>query len=217
MLRTLIQDQTRRMLPVLASLTVAAMALPYWSVRILGNGSRVPAGATEALMPFLVIGPAYAVCALLLGMTAAVSAWSADDVGKHVYALTLPIPRWHYALLRAVAGLVLMLPVCITFWLATLGWASSVEIPPGLRAYPNALALRFAFTAAMSFSVMFWAGSITKRTGRILLGVLVAVTILEVLGSVLGLPWTPLTLVAWLGGKMSLGTMILGRWSLVDV
>src|SRR5260370_29605065 len=90
----------------------------------------------------------------------AIAAWAADHRGRHIHALTLPIERWRYVLLRFGAGFVLLAaPIAAVLIGASLA-VLTATLPPGLQAYPVALAVRFPFAVFVAYAVFFavWAG-----------------------------------------------------------
>ena len=84
----------------LLPLVVAAFALPLLSVQGAGNPQTTPWEARQLLNALQSWGVGYPVLATMIALFMAMTAWSADHRGRHVYALSLPIPRWHYALQR---------------------------------------------------------------------------------------------------------------------
>lgn len=154
MLTVMIREQLRRQGTQLIVLIAIAAALPVFSVRaIFGEGIAV-----EAYMLLQSAGsasPAFPLLAIVAGVGIAVGAWQQDHDGGHIYALTLPLPRWHYALLRLAAGFALLLPVVIALGLSSTVVSAGIELPPGLHTYPWALTVRFFATVAVTYSSMF--------------------------------------------------------------
>jgi len=126
-------------------------------------------------------GTLFPVLAVILGLTLAVGAWSADHQGDHVYALTLPVPRWHYVLLRFGAGLLLIVPVAVAVGAGCAVALGSLDLPTGLRTYGGAVTLRFALAATVSYAATFALASGTKRTAATVLAVLVALIALALI------------------------------------
>jgi hypothetical protein len=131
-------------------------------------------------------GTLFPILAVILGLTLAVGAWSADHQAEHVYALTLPVPRWHYVLLRFGAGALLILPVVAAVGLGCAVALGSFDLPAGLRSYGGAITLRFALAAAVSYAATFALAAGTKRTvagvSLALLAVIVVALVLESFG-----------------------------------
>ena len=123
---------------------VGAFALPLLSVQGMGGDIE----AARAVSMYQVWLPLYPMLAAALGITLALSAWNWDHQQGHVYALSLPVARWEYALLKLGAGVVLTLLPVAAFLAGTLLATWSVSLPQGLNAYPVALTLRFMFALA---------------------------------------------------------------------
>ena len=113
---------------------------------------------------FQIFLPIFPLLACSIGITLALSAWNWDHQHKHVWALSLPLARWEYAMLKMGAGAVLaMLPVT-ALWIGAHIASASIELPVGLNAYPNELALRFALATLLSYSLFFAMAAGTIKT-----------------------------------------------------
>jgi hypothetical protein len=196
---------------------VVAFALPLLSVQQAG-------GDPELIDPTILLRTVgawsvwYPVLAAALGLLLATTAWGADHRGGHVYALSLPVERWRYVLLRFAAGTLLLAAALIAFWAGSLIAVAAAAIPPGLRAYPNILALRFALAALVAYSFFFAISSGTARTAGFVLAVIGAVVAVDVLLLAGGVEVNPL---GWLFERL-LGPAgplhaFTGRWMLIDV
>src|SRR5438067_1952836 len=113
--------------------TVAGFAIPLLSLQ----GAARDRGALQTqdlLRAVQSWGSVYPLLAAALGLLLAIAAWAADHRGRHIHALTLPLPRWHYVLLRFAAGFVLLVaPIAAVLagaFLAT--WTATLA--PGLQA-----------------------------------------------------------------------------------
>src|SRR5579859_4529708 len=187
MFRQILYTQWKWSRLVLLLLVFAAFATPIFSIRSLGDPGIQGWDVRTALLdvegwgfiyPFLAVG-----AALLLSLTT----WGPDHAGKHVYALSLPVPRWHYALLRFAAGLVLMSAVVFAVWLGALVATATVSLPPGLHPYPHALALRFALAAVVAYAVFFAISAGTNRIAGYVLGVLALLIALQIIAGIAGI------------------------------
>lgn len=199
---------------------VAAFGLPLLAVQGLGvvPGSVGAAGVyalAAAPTPWLPLFPALAG---VVGVTLALTAWSWDHRLGHVYALSLPVARWEYALLKMSAGIVLGLLPTSALWLGAHLAAASVTLPAGLNAYPNQLAFRFFLAMVLAYALFFALGSGTTRTTMriliVVLGLLVAVQLVP--GALGGSTLLQLG-TDWLvdrGGPLEVFT---GSWTLIDV
>lgn len=163
-------------------------------------------------------GVGYAITAGALGLMTAIVAWGFDHRLRHVYALSLPIARWRYVLLRFAAGLVMLsIPVAALLAAAEIVAHSSL-VPTGLHAYPVALTLRFAFALLVAYALFFAVSAATPRTAGYILGTIGLVIVahvvvgsatsrVDVVGTVLNLVFATPGLLAVFGG----------RWTLIDV
>jgi len=160
----------------LIPLIMAAFGLPLLSVQ--GLGGTDPALQSVAAYSYLMYIqtwlPAFPLLAGAIGITLALSSWNWDHQLHHVYALSLPIPRWRYATLKMGAGLVLALLPAAGFWAGAHLAAASVTLPVGLNAYPDALALRFTLAVLVSYAAFFALAAGTVRTTMILVTGLIA-------------------------------------------
>jgi ABC-type transport system involved in multi-copper enzyme maturation permease subunit len=216
MLNAILRIQWKACRHVLAALCLAGFALPMVSVRVgwKWTEANLPRFLTEMeLWGFFYPGLA-AVVALVL----AVAIWSSDRKGQHVYALILPLPRWRYVLLRYGAGVILLMPIVLALWLGAMVATLGVNLPPGLRLFPHALALKFAIVLLLLFGFAFAAAAASRRTiaiGMRALGLFLALHIAVILlRPQTNLLWTVVSALAqWPGPLAPLG----GRWMLIDV
>jgi len=202
----------------LLPLVVAAFALPLLSVQGAGNPQTTPWEARQLLNALQSWGVGYPVLATMIALFMAMTAWSADHRGRHVYALSLPIPRWHYALQRFGAGALLLGAVVIALWLGALFAAGTASIPAGLHAYPTALAVRFALALFLAYAVFFAITAGTTRTAGYVLAILGGLLVAQVLAAAAGLD---IRLIPFLGDRLILWPgpleIFSGRWMLIDV
>src|SRR5258708_24119776 len=124
--------------------SIAAFALPIISVQGAARADRNPLAAQDLLHTVQSWGTLYPILAAALGLLVAMAGWAPDHRGRHVHALTLPLPRWRYVLLRCAGGAALLaIPVAAVFTGAILATATAT-LPPGLQGYPLALGPHFA-------------------------------------------------------------------------
>jgi hypothetical protein len=156
--------------------------------------------------------------ALLVGLLLGTLAWSADLAGRHVYALSLPLPRGLYVSMRFGAGaLFATIPgaaMGLSSGIATL----AVSLPPGIHAYPVEMALRFWLASLTVFAIIFAIAGGTRRGQVITISVIGAAITLDVVFLLFGVDYSVtaealLLLTNW-PGPLSLLT---GRWALFDV
>jgi len=145
---------------------VASFGLPLVMVHWLGSSP----GAQNGMMAYRIVTQSaqwsglFPILAAAIGVTLALSAWNWDHQLGHVYALSLPVPRWTYAGLKMGAGAVLALLPATAFWIGALLASASVTLPPGLHAYPTLLAIRFFAAILLSYAILFAMAAGTVRT-----------------------------------------------------
>lgn len=198
--------------------TIAAFALPIISVQGAAGADASPLHAQELLRTVQSWGTLYPVLAAALGLLVAIATWAADHRGRHVHALTLPVPRWRYVLLRFGAGATLLAGPILAVLVGALLATATATIPSGLQGYPVALALRFAVAVLVAYAVFFAISAGTARTAGIILGTMAALVLVQVLASLANIPLNlvdvfQLVVLNW-PGPLAVFT---GRWMLVDV
>lgn len=197
--------------------TIFGFAIPILSVQGAGTGEKSlpPDALLEWLRTWSIT---YPLLAAGLGLLVAMSAWAPDHRGRHVHALSLPIPRWQYVFLRLLAGItVLLLPMVAVQLGAVLATATAV-IPPGLQGYAWALGLRFALAALVAYCIFFAISSGTARTAGLILGMIALVIVGQLMISAAGvqldLTGTVARVVFSWPGPLAI---FAGRWMLIDV
>ncbi|MGH7568459.1 MAG: hypothetical protein ACREL9_05745 [Gemmatimonadales bacterium] len=218
MFRVMLFSQWKWSRLIIALGSIAGFALPILSVQGATRPDRGALSAPDLLQALQSWGTLYPVLAAALGLLVAVAAWAPDHRGRHVHALSLPLPRWRYALLRFGAGLVLLTaPVGAVLVGAILATASAT-VPPGLQTYPIALAARFALAVLVAYAVFFSVSSGTSRTAAFILAGLGSVIVVQVIAGAanvdLDLPGRLLPIVLNWPGPFAIFT---GRWMLIDV
>jgi len=197
---------------------VAGFMVPIMAVQRAGFVNPSGWDIAEMLTMVESAGSLFPLLAIVLGLLLAVAAWSPDHRGQHVYALTLPIPRWHYVVLRFAAGTVLLIPVIAAVWVGGLVATDAATIPEGLRVYPGTIALRFGLAALVAYAAVFALAAGTKRTAAIIFGTLVGIILVQALLELAAirvdvLRYTLLPLTDWPGPF----EMLFGRWMLINV
>lgn len=194
---------------------VAAFGLPLLSIQglltVFGDSSYASAYSELATLSL----PVYPALAFLTGAVLALTAWNWDHQLNHVYALSLPLARWEYAMLKMGAGLVLTLIPTLALWIGAHLASAAVALPEGLHAYPNQLAFRFFLALMLSYALVFAMASGTIKTN---LWVLSAVILSFVFGAWIfeyfGLADIAMQYLWRAGGPFELFT---GSWALIDV
>lgn len=212
----------------LAPLVVAAFGLPLLAIQGLGPAPGADLPFTEAYSSVAALSlwlPLFPLLAGAIGVTLGTTTWQWDHQHNHVYALSLPIARWEYVLLKMGAGLVLALMPAAAFWLGAHVAAASLTLPEGLRAYPNQLALRFLLAIVLSYALLFAMAAGTIRTTLwIVAGTVVLIAGLSIGGALLSLYVPSLgdlnlldSVFNWMvraGGPFGVFN---GNWALIDV
>ncbi len=214
MFRAILETQWKWTRGVALFATLAAFAIPLAAF----GGGRASWGSPLAVVGTMQsAGMGYAVVAAGLGLAVAVAAWSNDHRGRHVYALSLPVPRWHYSLMRLGAGAVFLAPPVIGLFLGAQIVAFSGAVPAGLHAYPVLLTLRFAFAAAVAYAIFFAISSSTPRTAGVLLATIAVFGLVQYVVSLSGSHADLLSpAMNWVFGKAGALSVFSGRWMLID-
>jgi hypothetical protein len=189
-------------------------AIPLLSLRTAGT-SDTNSGFVAIMQGW---GVAYAITAGAVGLMTAIAAWGYDHRLRHVYALSLPIARWKYVLLRFGAGAVLLLLPILGVFVSSEIVAHSSLVPDVLHAYPVALTLRFAFALLVAYALFFAVSSATGKTAGYILGAIAVILVAQIVLS------TTSVSVNLLGRAMEvifatpgLLAVFAGRWTLIDV
>lgn len=198
--------------------TVLGFALPILSLQGAARADRGALQAQDLLGVVQSWGALYPLLAGALGLLVAIATWAPDHRGRHIHALTLPLPRWRYVLLRFGAGSLLLAGPIVAVVLAATLAVVTATIPPGLQGYPIALGLRFAFAVIVAYAVFFAISAGTARTAGIILGAIASVILFQIIVALVGLDWDilaylQLAVFRW-PGPLAVFT---GRWMLVDV
>lgn len=200
-------------IPVLLA-TIIAFTLPLASLQ----GARNAYNAVQFINAMQQWAGGYALLAAGLGLLVAMNAWQADHAGRHVYALTLPLSRSRYAMLRMGAGAIFLIPPVIGLLIGALVVAASDAIPNGLHAYPIALALRFLLATAVAYGIFFAIAASTSQTAGVILGIIAAVLFTQYLLSVSGSGEDILgPIINFVFMRPGVLSIFSGRWLLVDV
>ena len=198
--------------------TLAGFALPVLSLQGAARADRGALQAQDLLHAVQSWGTLYPLLAAALGLLVAITTWAADHRGRHVHALTLPLPRWRYVLLRFAAGMTLLATPIVAVLMGAVLAAVTATIPAGLQAYPIALALRFALAVLVAYAVFFAISAGTARTAGIILGAIATVVLVQLVASIANLQLDLISTmqVVLLQGLGPLAVFT-GRWMLVDV
>ena len=199
---------------------VLGFAIPLMSLLALQTDRRtgVEIAATLIVRNMQQFGLYYALLAAGSGLACAMFAWGHDHRGRHVYALSLPVPRATYTAMRFGAGsLFLLLPV-LGVLIGCLVGIAAVSIPTGLHAYPVGLTIRFLLACFVAYALFFAIlASSTKASGYVL-GAIVTIVVLIFFLNALDVGSDLMTFLAeGLFGDRGLFSVFTGRWMLIDV
>jgi hypothetical protein len=194
-----------------------ALAVPILSLRGRWTAAD-PWTAWDLLHASTRWSAAYPVMALTAALALAAGAWWPDHRTKHVYALTLPIARSRYLLLRYTAGLLLLLAIGGLLWLGGLVATFTIPLPPLLHAYAAGLAVRFCLAGLSAYTLLFAVSGLTPRMARVIVAACLVLVIVTVAADLLTLGWNPVaTVVDALLGPYSPLTIFRASWMLIDV
>jgi hypothetical protein len=196
---------------------VLGFAIPLLSLFALQSGS-LQAAASLVVGNMQQFGLFYALLAGASGLACAMFAWGHDHRGRHVYAMSLPIPRSRYTGMRFGAGsLFLLLPVIGVLAGCFVGLAA-VKIPAGLHAYPIGLTSRFLIACFVSYALFFAILASSTKASAYVLGGIAAVVALIFFLNALHVGDDLMRFVAGgLFGDRGLLSVFTGRWMLIDV
>jgi hypothetical protein len=196
---------------------VLGFAIPLMSLLALQSGS-IELAANLIVRNMQTFGLFYALLAAASGLACAMFAWGHDHRGRHVYAMSLPIPRSKYTAMRFGAGaLFLLVPVAGVLIGALVGIAA-VKLPTGLHAYPVALTIRFLLACFVAYALFFAIlASSTKASGYVLGAIGAVVALVFFLNAL----HVGTDLMIWIAeglfGDRGLLSVFTGRWMLIDV
>ena len=211
---------------VLVPFVLAAFGLPLLVIQRTGVGLEgEPWRAMSILDSVELWLPVFPALAGAVGITLALTAWHWDHEVGHVYALSLPVARWRYALLKMGAGAVLVLLPTAALLAGSLIATAAVDLPDGLRAYPGALTLRFLACALLLYGFFF---SMAAGTVRTTVWVMTVWVTLLIVGSVAvdglaaaGVVPPTFSLMAFVGDALMEWpgpfNVLAGNWRLIDV
>jgi hypothetical protein len=201
-------------------MALAAFAIPVWQVIVsLGalTGTPDSALAIYFMQRLADSAPIYPMVAFGAGVTLAITTWYDDIQGKHVYALSLPLPRWYYVALRLAVGMTSVLVMVSALWLAAMFAALLATLPPGLHAYPGGLAVRFALATTLWFTAAFAIASASERTQRVVLLIAAALILGSLALAATGVTAPGEALFDWVSRWPGITDTFAGRWLLFDV
>lgn len=221
MYAVMLRTQWERAKGLLSVLIAVALVVPWWT---LVRGQQITAVTTYGDLQYRLMEQSskamtYPLLALFTGVLLAWTTWTPDTQGNHVYALSLPVSRARYVLLRFGAGAALALSVVVGLFVSALTATLLTPVPAGLHRYPTLLSLRFALATLSSFAIVFALRSAPPKIGfRIALVLLAPVALFIVIGMAGGPTfWLERALTALWGGRWGLFGIFAGEWRLLDL
>lgn len=207
----------------LATFAVAAFLLPVMAWRFGTPSFALASGFDAADARFVMagfepVGFFVTMVAVLGAFILAAQPWNMDAATRHVYPLALPVPWRTYVWMRYSAGALTLALPAVALWIGSLLALAMVQMPPTLRAYPGALALRFLFASLLAYSATFALQYVFGRRAALvaLVGLLALVTVilgLELTGRGATVAAIGRFLMDWPGPLALFGN----TWRLVDV
>ncbi len=220
MFRAILYTQWKWTRPVIVLAALVAGYIPVTALRVSPYKDASTYHIPSLYNSIAGASAGYQLLALGLAVIVAISTWQADISRQHVYALSLPLPRWKFVLLRFGAGASLLgiVAVCVSLFGGIA--AALAPLPPMLHAYPIGLGVRFWLGALIPFSLIFALLSSTPKRVRVIVVAFVTLVVVDWLLSAFKLTDDPV-ITKWLIDALysSHGplTAFLSKWMLVDV
>lgn len=217
MFRAVLWSQWRESRLAMVVLAGVAVAVPLLSLRGAGAVTD-PWASWDLLRATAQWGAAYPILALAAALALAAGAWWPDHRTKHVYALTLPVSRVRYLLLRYSAGLTLLVILAALLAVSTFVATIRVPLPTLLHAYPGGITVRFFLAGLSAYTILFGLMGLTPRMARLVAAVFLLLVLASIVADLASLGWNPLaTVVDALLGPYSPLAIFRARWMLIDV
>jgi hypothetical protein len=198
---------------------IAALALVFPTLARFfskSNGSVDP--LVQVLDGYNMLGPLLGFLALLGPFVLAALPWTVDHEARHVYPLALPVEwSWWVGTRFAVGAITLLVPT-LALYIGAVATVSALELPPLLRAYPGALALRFLLASMLSYSASFALQYLAgRRATHVAVTVLVALLGVSLVAMIFGqadlIERAGEALFVWPGPL----ALFVDPWTLIDV
>lgn len=216
MFRAILMTQWKWGRQGLVLISVAALVLPLFAVSLVG----APAGNEFDVRLFLLrvqlAGLCYAILAFAAGAWLAGTAWNTDSTNQYVYVMSLPVPRWHFVMLRFGAGALLLLAPALAVLIGGVVVTQLASVPSTLNTYALALTARFILASVLSYAL--WFGFLVRKgAGLYIVGAFIVFMVAAITYATLS-PTAAINTVleTWFnaGGMFSVYS---GRWMLIDV
>lgn len=202
-----------------AVLGIALLAMVFPTLaRYLTSSYGAGDPLMQVLLGYAVLGPLLGFLALLGPFVLAALPWTIDHEARHVYPLALPVEWSRWVGTRFVIGALTLLVPALALYIGAFATVSTIELPPLLRAYPGALALRFLLASLIaysaSFALQYLAG---RRASHVAVAILVGLAAIGLIAMLAGqmdlLERAGERLFVW-PGPLALFT---DPWTLIDV
>jgi hypothetical protein len=220
MFRAVLYTQWKWTRPVIVLAVLIAGYIPVNAMRAMPYRSLDTYHIPSLYYGIVGASAMYQLLALGLAVVVAIAAWQADASRQHVYALSLPVPRWRFVLLRFGAGAALLGIVALSVGLFGGIAAAIAPLPPMLHAYPVGLAVRFWLGALVPFALVFALLSSNPRVVRLLVASVAAIVVVDLLLAGFGATEKPVVM-GWFFDTIysDRGPLaaFLSKWMLVDV
>ena len=164
MFREILKTQWKWSWILVAIAIACAIIIPVIGIGHIKGGDLNAVAVREVVTSVERTGWFYGLLAASLGTSLGSTAWGADTAGSFVYAMSLPLPRWHYVMNRFLAGALLILPVALVVGISGYAVVAAATLPAGLHPYVGALALRFLLAALLSYAFVFGAAAPAPKT-----------------------------------------------------
>lgn len=216
MLRAILMTHWKWSRGTFVFLGVALVAMPLWAVGLMEGTGITEMEIREILARMEFTGFMYGMLAFVAGTAAAGTSWNADSTSQYVYAMTLPVPRWHFVMLRFAGGAAMLAMATIAQWIGALAATSIATIPPTLHAYPSGLALRFLLASLVAYALAF--ATLVRGKGPVfwLLGAMACATAIALVLSGENIEAVRPFVNLFLGSGGIFG-VFRGSWMLIDV
>ncbi len=138
------------------------MAARYWMTGRMPNDGDI-------LFPLL---------ALVSGSLIALGVWYWDHRENHVLALSLPVSRPRYVLLKLATGTTLLALVAVAFFVGAVVASLGLDFPSWIHAHPVRLAFQFLLAGLVFYALIFALAAGTIPTAMTSLTIVAVVAVI---------------------------------------
>ncbi len=220
MFRAVLYTQWKWSRPAILLAVLVAGYIPLTALRGMPYKSESTYHIPSLYSGIIMASTYYQWLALFTAVIVAISTWQADGHRQHVYALSLPVPRWKFVLLRFAAGTTLLGVVAIAVGLFGAVATAIAPLPSMLHAYPFGLAVRFWLGSLIPFGLIFALLVSSPKRVRLVVAGVATVIVVDMALAAMGLIDKPVVLGTFFdaiySGRGPLAAF-LSKWMLVDV